>query len=189
MRLLSFIFLIGLALATATQAEPRVYTLNPEHTRVEFTWFYGDMPITGTIPISNAQVVIDFQDQTNSAISAVLDATGMHAGIVFATRALTGPKMFNTKKWPQITFDSVAVDQRGTYADVTGNLNLRGADRRVRMRAELFKQQGAEDGDLSRLAIRIRSTFDRRDFGAGGWRDKVGPEVKLEIRAYLNAEG
>lgn len=189
MRILSLILLIGVAMATAVSAEPRVYRLDPDNTRVEFTWFYGKTPVVGTIPITDANVVIDFQNEGNSSVNAVLDATGVNAGFPFATQALTGPKMFNTGKYPQIVFESVTVSQNGTYADLTGNLTLRGVTRPVRMRAELFKQQGAETGDLSKLAIRIRSTLNRNNFGAKGWRKDVGPEVNLEIRAYLDAQG
>jgi polyisoprenoid-binding protein YceI len=188
MRILSAILFCFVA-AMPARAEPRTYTLDPAQTRVEFTWYYGKTPVTGTIPILNADVVIDFQDQSNSAVNAVLDASRIQAGFFFATQALTGPKMFNTEKWPEITFESTSVEQNGTVADLTGNLTLRGKSRRVRMRAELFKQQGAETGDLSKLAILIQSTLNRMDYGAGGWAKDVGPKVDLEIRAYLELQG
>ena len=51
--------------------------------------------------------------------------------------------------------------------------------------AELYRQRGTEAGDHSRLTILLTATLKRSDFGAIGWNDMVGDDVRLHIVARV----
>ena len=51
--------------------------------------------------------------------------------------------------------------------------------------ASIYRQQGSADGDLSHLTIRLTGAVQRSAFGATGWNDMVGDEVRLDILARI----
>jgi polyisoprenoid-binding protein YceI len=68
---------------------------------------------------------------------------------------------------------------------VVGNITIRGVTRPASFHAEIWRQQGTVEGDLSHLAIRLTGMIQRSDFGAVGWNDMVGNEVRLNILARI----
>ena len=172
-------------LTTAGLAEPLRYRLDPEQTLLSFVWSFGPDEVTGVLPSGAADIVIDFQNQRNSRVTAELDLRGARAGFPFATQAMLGPRVLDAEAHPVARFESTRVRQSGTSAEIEGNLTLRGVTQPVVWQAELFRQAGAEVGDLSQIAIRMTGTVDRHAFGASGWPDDVGPEVTFVVEAYL----
>jgi polyisoprenoid-binding protein YceI len=90
---------------------------------------------------------------------------------------------------PQMTFESTSVIRTGEAAEVTGDLTIRGITRPVTLLAEVFRPQGSAAGDLSRLTVRLTGRVNRSDFGATGWSDLVGDEVRIVITARVDAAG
>lgn len=115
--------------------------------------------------------------------------TGASASFPFAAQALKGPKVLAAKDHPQMTFESTAVARAGEAADVTGNLTIRGVTRKVTLRAEISRPKGSAEDDLSRLTVRLSGRVNRSDFGATGWSDMVGDEVRILITARIDRAG
>ncbi len=182
------IFLI-IALATlsfsAAHAAPQTYELQAEDSRVGFTWFLGSDEIEGRMPVSRADIVLDFDRLQNSRVSVAVDVSRAQAGFPFASQGMKSPKVLWADKYPEITFVSTGLRRNGDGAFVDGNLTVRGVTKPVVFTAQLFRQSGTQAGDRRRLSILLTGSLSRSAFGADGWADLAGDTVKLAIRARI----
>ena len=120
-----------------------------------------------------------------SKLLVILNAAGANASFPFAAQALKGPKVLDAAQFPTMTFESTSVQTKGSGAIVEGLLTIRGIAKPVTMQAEIFRQKGYQEGDLSHLTIRMRGAVNRSEFGATGWSDMVGDQVRLDILARI----
>lgn len=170
-------------------AAPIDYVLDRDNSQVGFEVMFGHDPITGTMPITDAQVSIDFERAANSSVTAVLDTAQSIASFPFATQAMRGPKVLAADQFPNMIFRSRAMHFSGTTARVEGDLTIRGITRPVELRAELYRQKGTEDGDRSRMSVFLTGAVNRSDFGATGWNDMVGDQIRLKILVRIHQAG
>ena len=173
------------ALPHLSQAAPANYTLQPEASTVGFETDFGPDKITGRMPVTAASLTLDFQHIAGSTVAVTLDVGHAEASFPFAAQAMRGPKVLDAQEFPTISFQSTAVAADGDGAVVKGNITIRGVTRPATLHAVIFRQQGSADGDLSHLTIHLTGAVARSDFGATGWADMVGDEVRLDILARI----
>lgn len=178
-----------LLFASAAVAGPEPYLLQKEDSKVGFSWFLGKDEVNGTMPVSRADMVLDFDQVANSKVNVAVDVTGAQAGFPFASQGMKSPKVLWADKYPEIIFESTDVRRSGNGALVDGNLTVRGVTRPMVFTAAFFRQNGTEVGDRSRLSIRLTGSLSRSAFGADGWSDLAGDEVKLSILARIRLPG
>lgn len=178
-----------LLLAHPLAAAPIPYRLEAENSTVGFETDFGPDLITGTMPVVAADLVIDFDRLSNCRIDVTLDAAQSTASFPFAAQAMTGPKVLDTATHPHITFRSTTVRPKGDGAEVEGQVTIRGVTRPMVLDAEIWRQKGTVEGDRSRLTVRLTGTVHRADFGAAGWSDMVGNDVRLIITARIAQGG
>jgi polyisoprenoid-binding protein YceI len=175
-----------LALSTGSaMAETRSYVLQPKDSVVGFETDFGPDKITGRFPISTADLSLDFQDVTASTVSVTLDASGADASFPFAAQALKGPKVLDTREFPMISFASSRVRPDGDGARVDGMMTIRGQAKPATLHATIYRQHGTEAGDLRLLTIHLTGSVLRSSYGATGWADMVGDEVRIDILARI----
>ncbi|MBA3909892.1 MAG: hypothetical protein C0524_08370 [Rhodobacter sp.] len=182
-------FLVAIALGPGAQAATVAYALDPAASTVAFETDFGSDLITGSIPLLVANLNLDFDNVRNCTIAVELDTAGAQASFPFAVQALKGPKVLDAKAYPRITFTSTSIQRAGEAADVTGNLTIRGVTKPVTLRAEIFRPKGSAADDFSRLTVRLTGRVNRSAFGATGWNDMVGDEVRIIITARIDAKG
>lgn len=166
-------------------AAPRNYVLQPDISDVSFNVPFGPDLITGSFPISRADLTLDFDNVAASTMTVDLDVTGAKASFPFAAQAMRGPKVLDAQTYPTIQFVSRKVARDGQDAIITGDITLRGVTKPAILRATIWRQAGHEAGDLSALTIRLTGQLNRLDFGAAGWADMVGDTVNLDIMARI----
>ena len=180
-----FILLATILSLGAASARPVPYFLQKDDSRVGFSWFLGKDEIQGRMPVSRAEMVLDFDRVENSKVNVAVDVTGAEAGFPFASQGMKSPKVLWADRYPEITFVSTGVRRSGEGALIDGNLTVRGITRPMVFVAGFFRQAGHEVGDRSRLSIRLTGSLSRSAFGADGWSDLAGDEVKLSILARI----
>lgn len=173
------------ALPAGAFAATSDYVLQPDQSSVGFETDFGTDRITGRMPVSQADLTLDFDKVANSTIEVTLDVSRAEASFPFAAQAMKGPKVLDSGDHPTIHFVSTKVRPSGEGARVDGNLTIRGVTRPVTLDAQVYRQQGYVEGDLSHLTIRLRGAVNRSEFGATGWSDMVGDEVRLDILARI----
>lgn len=176
---------IALALATPVVAAPAKYALDAQGSTVSFETDFGPDRITGRMPVTRADLTLDFDKVANSDVAVTLDVSNAQASFPFAAQAMRGPKVLDARSYPEITFASTSVRKAGDGATVEGNVTIRGVTRPMTLAAQIWRQQGSAQGDLSHLTVRLTGAVNRSDFGATGWNDMVGDQVRLDILARL----
>ncbi len=183
--------LLLIALAAPALAEPVPYALDVGGSSVGFTVNMGDQAVNGTMPVSAAQLLLDFDQVANSTINVTLDPSGTRTGLIFATEALKAETLLNTAAFPQIQFVSTAVSAGAdpTQAEVDGNVTIRGVSRPLRLHAQLYRQAGTIAGNIDKLSLLLTGTLNRNDFGASGYPGMVSDQVTLNITAQIDRGG
>lgn len=178
-------FALLVLLAAPALAAPSDYVLEPEASTVGFSTDFGQNQITGRMPVAQADLTLDFDKVGNSKVMVVLDVAHAKANFPFAADAMKGVTVLNAKAYPTIRFESTSVKADGDGARVKGNLTIRGVTHPVTMAARIFRQDGRAKGDFSHLTIQMTGAVNRSAFGATGWADMVGDEVRLDIIARV----
>jgi polyisoprenoid-binding protein YceI len=176
----------GLSFAGPAQASPIRYTLDAARSSVRFETAFGPDKITGDMPVSAADLTLDFANVANCRVSVRLDVAEAKASFPFAAQALKGPKVLDAGSYPVIDFVSSSVRRNGDGARISGNITIRGVTRPVTLDAAIYRQHGSAAGDLSHLTIHLTGQVKRSDFGATGWADMVSDEVRLDILARID---
>lgn len=171
--------------AMPLSAAPVAYDLQPDASNVAFETDFGAQKITGNIPLDSADLLIDFDRLANCRIDVTLNAAKAGASFPFAAGALKGASVLDTRDHPKMRFASTSVAAAGTGARVKGNLTIRGVTRPVTLNAQIWRQKGTEEGDHSRLTIRLTGKINRSDFGATGWANMVSDTVRITITARI----
>ena len=177
--------LLLLTMALPANAAPAAYVLEPADFSVRFETNFGSDTITGKMPVLRADLLLDFQRLSASKVAVTLDSAHATASFPFAAQAMKGPKVLDSDVFPQISFVSNSVTAKGDGAEVKGSVTIRGVTKPMVMQAIIWRQKGHASGDLSRLTIRLTGVVNRSDFGAVGWSDMVGDQVRLDILARI----
>lgn len=180
---------LAATLPLPAMAAARRYTLDAARSNVRFEADFGQDRIDGDIPVSAADLTLDFGNVANSRVDVRLNAAGATASFPFAAQALKGPKVLDVASYPEIAFRSTSVRKNGKGALVSGDITIRGVTRPITFDAAIWRQQGSAEGDLSHLTIRLVGSVKRSAFGAGGWSDMVSDEVRLDILARIDQQG
>lgn len=180
--------LFTLFAATSAWAQAVPYALDRANSQVTYEVNFDQDIIRGVIPVERADMRIDFGG-TGSSINVVLNAAAATASFPFAEQALKGPKVLATGQHPKMTFAASGFRIGNTQANVQGNVTIRGVTRPITLSAQLFRQQGTAAGDLSKMSVHITGVVNRSAFGATGWSDMVGDQVRIKIVARLNRAG
>jgi polyisoprenoid-binding protein YceI len=180
--------LILLALATPVLAEPVPYTLDAGASSVGFVVNMGDQAVNGTMPISAAGLLLDFDRVSNSTINVTLDPSRAQTGLIFATEALKAENLLNTASFPHIDFVSttISVGADATQAEVDGMVTIRGVTKPLHLHAQLYRQAGTIAGNIDKLSLLLTGTLNRNDFGAAGYPGMVSDQVTLNITAQID---
>ncbi len=165
------------------------YELNTAESVVGFTYYFNGAGTEGRMPVETADLQLDLQNVSRSKIDVTLSPKRAKAGFLFATEALKGEQVLNVVSHPTIRFVAREISGSIHGAKVEGDLTVRGVSRPVTLAAQLFRQRGTEAGDLDKLSILLTGSLDRRDFGADGYADLVGPNIDLRILARIDRAG
>jgi len=181
----TLVLALTIALGGPALARPVPYLLQPEESSVGFETDFGPDLISGAMPVKSADLILDFDTVANSHIDVALDVVNAHASFPFAAQAMKGPKVLDAKTFPEMSFHSTAIRRDGDGAQVDGDLTIRGVTRPVTLHATIYRPDGTKDGDLRQLTVQLTGSVRRSEFGATGWADMVGDEVRLTIVARI----
>lgn len=170
-------------------AAPASYALDQPRSSVRYFWEVNGAPSRGEMPVSAADLSLDFANVAASHVHVELNVAKATARLPFAQQAIRGPQILDAANHPRAVFQSTRVRADGTGARIDGQLTLRGVTRPLTLKAEIYRQQGSDAGDLSALTIRLTGTISRAAFGATGYPKLVGDTIRLDILARIDRIG
>jgi len=179
-----FLVLISLT-APAAYAAPVAYRLDADKSQVGFGFSMQGSKVNGTMPISDADIVLDLDNIPASQVKVTLSAKNARAGMIFVTQTMKGPNVLDTARHPAIQFTSTRIVGDLSGAQVHGNLTIRGTTRPATLQASLFRARGTSENSRDQLVILLTGTISRAAFKADGFPGFVGDEISLRIVAHI----
>ncbi len=172
------------ALALAALPAFAQQSLVPAQSEIAFTSKQMGVPVDGKFKKFDAQVAFDPKKPEAAKISFSIDIGSASLGSPETEAELVKPDWFNTKAFPQATFQSSAVKAAGPGKfTVTGKLAIKGASRDVVVPVTL-----AQAGAVTTASGAF--TIKRLEFkiGDGDWKDTsmVADDVQVRFKLTLN---
>ena len=154
---------------------------------IAFTSKQMGVPVEGRFRTFDAQVSFDPKKPEAAKIAFTIDLGSVALGVAETEAEIARPDWFDTKKFPQATFQSTSVKAVGAGKyDVAGSLTIKGASQNVVVPVALA-QAGASTTATGSFVIK------RLDFriGDGDWKDTsmVANDVQVRFRLALTGVG
>ena len=161
--------------------------LLPAQSEVAFTSRQMGVPVDGKFRAFDAQVAFDPKKPEAAKIGLTIDIASVALGAAESEAELAKQPWFDTKKFPQATFQSTSVKPTGPGKfDVAGKLAIKGNARDVVVPVTLSQAGGTTTATgafaLKRLDFKI---------GEGEWADTsmVANEVQVKFKLALSGIG
>lgn len=175
--------LTALAFAAAVLPAAAQQKLVPAQSEIAFTSRQMGVPVDGKFRKFDAQVAFDPKKPETSKIAFTVDLASASLGAPETEAEIVKPDWFNTKAFPQATFQSATVKALGSNKfEVTGKLTIKGAAKDVVVPVQLAQAGGTTTATgaftMKRLDYRI---------GDGDWKDTsmVANDVQVKFKLAL----
>jgi polyisoprenoid-binding protein YceI len=179
------LFAAVLAIAS-TSALAVTYTLDPNHTQVQFTWnHYGFTNLVGQFGKIEGTLEFDATDPTKSSVSATIATASVDSNIRKLDERLVSSDYFDTAKYPTATFKSTKVEKGATpdRLSVTGDLTLHGVTKPVTLDVTVVKVGEQPLRKAPAAGFDATTTLKRSEFGITTYLPMAGDEVKIHVVA------
>ncbi|HVZ50066.1 MAG TPA: YceI family protein [Gemmatimonadaceae bacterium] len=125
-------------------------------------------------------------DGALASVTMTIDASSIDTNTAQRDAHLRSPDFFDVAAYPEITFRSTAIDQRGSDVAITGELTMRGVTKPVTLTGE-YTGPSKDPWGNQRAALAVDAKINRKDWGLT-WNQAletggvvVADEVKLRI--------
>jgi len=174
---------VAFALASAP-AFATTYTLDPNHTQVQFVWnHFGFTNLTAQFGKVEGTLEFDAADPTKSSVTATIAIDSVNSNVKKLDGELVGGDYFDAAKYPTATFKSTRVE-KGTLPDhlkVTGDLSLHGVTKSVTLDVAVVKVGDHPVRKAPAAGFSATTTLKRSDFGITKYVPAVADDVKINI--------
>ena len=175
---------------TPTQAGFSTWAVDATHSSVEFAVKHMMVStVRGRFKSFSGEIQADETNPTASSISAAIDVASIDTGVEQRDDHLRSDDFFNAAQYPQITFRSTAIEQRGEEWKLAGELTIRDVTRPVSLDVE-FEGRGADPWGGERAGFTATTKINRKDFGVN-WNGVIeagGVVVSDQVKITLNIE-
>ncbi len=176
-----------LAVAASVAAPACAQQLVAAGSEIAFTSKQMGVPVDGKFRKFDAKVAFDPKKPETASIGFTVDLASVSLGVAETEAEISKPDWFDTKKFPQATFQSTAVKAAGAGKyEVAGRLTIKGTAQNVVVPVALAQSGGTTTASgsfvLKRLAFRI---------GDGDWKDTsmVADDVQVRFKLALTGVG
>ena len=173
------------SVASAAQAAPVAYKIDPAHLSVAFIVNHlGFANMIGRFNTAAGEVAFDKDAVHNSAVTVTIDAASIDTAHAKRDDHLRSPDFFNAKEFPKITFKSTKIEKTGDKTGkLHGDLTLLGTTKPVVLDVTFNKEGVSPASKLETVGFSARGTIKRSDFGMKYGVPNIGDEIQLLIEA------
>lgn len=185
--------LLGALLTTSTEAtlpaaEGTTYKVDPSHTSVIFRTKHMDLAwARGSFNEIDGELVFDPEAPTEAKVTFVIQAASVDTNNERRDDHLRGPDFFNVKQFPEIKFESKAIEAGdGGVLLANGTVSWMGHEIETSATIE-HTGEGPNAGGTPSHGFRAELTLKRSDFDIKyGLPKAVGDLVFIEIDTEVN---
>ena len=171
-----------LAAGSATAAPVR-YDLDPNHTRIDFSWtHFGFSHPMGRFDRFDGDFRFDPADPTKSSVTVTIPIDSIDTGVAKLDAHLKTDEFFDVAKYPTATFKSTRVERSGERGlKVTGDLTLHGVTKPVVLDVTVNRVGRHPMAGRDAAGFDASATIKRSDFGISNYVPNVSDEIRLSI--------
>lgn len=180
--------LAALAFATAANAEPRRFVIDPEHTTVAFlVGHIGYERVLGLFEEVKGEFVYDEATRELKSGSVTIQADSLYSNHERRDAHVTGEDFLNAEEYPEIRFEATGYEPTGEHTGkLHGDLTVLGETRPVTLDLTINKIAPYPEAMPSQpyvLGASARGSIMRSDFGMtyGVENGLVGDKVQFII--------
>lgn len=144
--------------ASAAEAEPARFRIQPEASDVGFKATSRLMNVDGKFSGITGEVTLDPKDPATAVITLTIESASIDTGIGMRDRHLRSADFLDGARFPTMTFESQRVEVVGPRATVTGQLTLHGVTREIVVPVDVRFSESA-------LVATGEFQLNRRDYG------------------------
>ena len=177
------LLITALLLPFTSQAAPRSFPLDKEHTSIRFAVRYLWVSnVTGDFKKFSGTFTLDDENIANCAVALVIATNSVDTQHNPTDTRLRSENFFNVEKFPDMIFSSTSVERTGaTTAKMTGNLTLRGITKTIVLDITMSKEPNAQSAKLTPTNFSAHGTLKRSDFEMDSMMWAVGDIIELNI--------
>lgn len=177
-----------LAAATAVQAKPATYQVDPDHTfpSIEVDHFNGLSVWRGKFNKTQGQVQLDKAAGTGS-VDVTIDISSIDFGHDKLNAHVLGAEVLDAAKFPTATYRGKLADfANGQPTQVQGELTLHGVTKPVALKINSFKCIDHPMLKREVCGADATGTFSRADFGVN-YGQQYGFKQEVQLRIQVEA--
>ena len=189
--------LLAAALAVVLAALPAhaavtKYEADVAHSNVGFSIpiLGGLSNVRGKFNEFSVTITHDDRDVTKSSVRAVIKAASIDTGIERRDAHLRNADFFDVEKYPEITFESTRVEQKGKQFVAHGTFTMHGVSKEIALPFTVNGVKQGADGKTT-LGVTARATLNRRDYGINFARPDnptfLGDLIEVELNVVTRA--
>jgi polyisoprenoid-binding protein YceI len=175
------------ALAPAAFAAPEAYVFDKNHTEVRFCWNHlGISRQCAHFLKFDGELLYDEATPQNSSVSVTFVTDSIETLVPVFNEHMKGEKLFDTKKFPEITFKSTKFEKTGEKTGkVTGDLTVKGVTKPATLEVTLNYAGLHPVSKKPYVGIGAITTVKRTDFGVSQAAPFVSEDVTIEIQSEM----
>lgn len=179
----------GVAIQTG---ESGTYGFDKAHSFINFKVKHnGLIYVPGFFRDFTGAVVYDAKDVSKSSVTFTAKTTSIDTGVGGRDTHLRTADFFEVEKFPELTFKSTKVEQKGKDWIVTGDLTLKGVTKSISFPFSIPGFVAANQRTGPRMGIIGETTINRRDYGVNYGGNIAGtsiPVIADEVSVVLQIE-
>jgi len=171
-----------IALTLNAAAAPEAYTFDKNHTEVRFCWNHlGVSRQCAHFLKYDGELLYDEANPENSTVKVTFLTDSIETFIPLFNEHMKAEKLFDAKKFPEITFKSTKFEKTGEKTGkVTGDLTIKDVTKSVVLKVKLLGfGPGMRGAMLS--GWEASTTLNRNDFGITTFPKVLGDDVGVAI--------
>jgi polyisoprenoid-binding protein YceI len=161
--------------------------LNISGARGSIDFAIGDSRVfrtTGSFKDWQGFLRVDDQDVSKSAVQVIVRTKSIQMLDMQQTNMMKDADFFDVEKFPEMTFQSTAVERTGeTTLKVSGQVTLRGITRPMMLAVSVTDRKADAPAGTRYARFRAEGSIKRSEFGMTKYIDVVGDTVDITIRA------
>ena len=171
----------------------RQYPIDANHSTVGFSVSIMDglSKVNGKFTDFTVTLANDEKDITQSSVSVVIKSASINTGIAARDNHLKSADFFDVEKYPEITFQSKRIEQKGKQLFAVGTFTMHGVSKQITLP---FQITGVNKDLVSKkmnLGYSAQTVINRRDYGINWSHPQVpnfvGDNVQIEINLITKA--
>lgn len=173
---------LALPLVHTAFAKEVVYTLDPMHTQVDFSWNHmGFSTPAASVDQVKGTLRWDDANPAKSSVKVSMPVASIHSHVPALNEHLRSASFFDGAKHPEMQFESTKVERSGNQYKVHGKLTVRGITRNVVLDAKLNKADVNPMIKAPAVGFDATTVVRRSDFGMTEFLPAVSDDIKIRI--------